>query len=287
MRPGVQRTGRESPAPGLLRNGFSLIELIVVIAVVGILAGIVAVFIRSPLEGYLATARRAELTDTADCALMRIARDLRGALPNSVRVSVTGGSYYLEYLPIADGGRYRAAAAGDGSGDILDFTSGADASFDVLGPGVSAASDQYLVVYNLGLDADTSAWLGGNLRAVTSSGTVANLAFSATGAALPLESPSHRFYLVTTPVSYVCDPAAGTLRRYSGYGAPAAVQPTGFGSGTNALLALRVKACSVTYDAGAGQRLGQLSLWLQLENSEGDNVEQVSLYREIVVNNDA
>ncbi len=272
------------PSP---HQGFSLIELIVVIAVVGILAGIVAVFIRVPLEGYLAAARRAELTDTADGALVRIARDLRGALPNSVRVTESGGTYYLEYLPIADGGRYRAAAAGDGSGDILDFTSGADTGFDVLGPGVGAARDQYLVIYNLGLDADTSAWLGGNRRAVTSSGTVSNLAFSATGAPLPLESPNHRFFLVTTPVSYVCDPAAGTLRRYSGYGAPAAVQPTGFGAGTNALLALRIKACSFGYAAGASQRLGQLSLWLQLENNTGDNAEQVSLYREIVVNNDA
>lgn len=267
--------------------GFSLVELIVVIMVVGILAGIVAVFIRNPLEGYMAAARRAELTDTADGALVRIARDLRTALPNSVRVTQVGSAYYLEYLPIEDGGRYRAEQTGAAAGDSLDFTSGAEASFDVLGPAVSAAASQYLVVYNLGLDADSSAWQGGNRRGVTSSGAVANLAFMSTGSALPLESPGHRFYLVSTPVSYVCDPAAGTVRRYSGYGAPSAAQPTSFGSGTNALLANRVKACSFIYAAGASQRLGQLTLWLQLENSEGDNAEQVSLYREVVVNNDA
>lgn len=268
-------------------GGFSLIELIVVIAVVGILAGIVAVFIRSPLEGYMAASRRAELTDTADGALLRIARDLRTALPNSVRITQVGSVYYLEYLPIQDGGRYRAEQTGAALGDILDFTSGADASFDVLGPSVTAANSQYLVVYNLGLDADSDAWQGGNRRAVTSSGAVANLVFTSTGSALPLESPSHRFYLVSSPVSYVCDPAAGTVRRYSGYGAPTAAQPTSFGSGTNALLANRVKACSMVYQPGVSQRLGQLTLWLQLENSEGDNAEQVSLYREVLVNNDA
>ena len=267
--------------------GFSLVELIVVIAVVGILSGIVAVFIRNPLEGYMAASRRAELTDIADGALVRIARDLRTALPNSVRVTQVGTTYYLEYLPIEAGGRYRAELTSSAAGDILDFTSGSDASFDVLGPTVTATSNQYLVVYNLGLDASTSAWIGGNRRTVTSNGAVTNLAFTATGSALPLESPSHRFYLVSTPVSYVCDPAAGTVRRYSGYGAPTSAQPTGFGSGINALLANRVKTCSIIYDAGAGQRLGQLTLRIQLENSESDNAEQVSLYREVVVNNDA
>ena len=235
----------------------------------------------------MAATRRAELSDTADGALLRITRDLRGALPNSIRVTQVGAAYYLEYLPIADGGRYRAQAAGDGSGDILDFTSGTDSSFDILGPGVTAAASQYLVVYNLGLDSQTSAWQGGNRRSVTSSGTVTNLAFSASGSPLPLESPSNRFFLVSTPVTYVCDPTAGSIRRYSGYGAPAATQPTNFGSGTNALLAQQVKACSFIYDAGASQRLGQLSLWIQLENNAGDNPEQVSLYREVVVNNDA
>jgi MSHA biogenesis protein MshO len=267
--------------------GFSLVELIVVIAVVGILSGIVAVFIRNPLEGYMAASRRAELTDIADGALVRIARDLRTALPNSVRVTQVGTTYYLEYLPIEAGGRYRAELTSSAAGDILDFTSGSDASFDVLGPTVTATSNQYLVVYNLGLDASTSAWIGGNRRTVTSNGAVTNLAFTATGSALPLESPSHRFYLVSTPVSYVCDPAAGTVRRYSGYGAPTSAQPTSFGSGINALLANRVKTCSIIYDAGAGQRLGQLTLRIQLENSESDNAEQVSLYREVVVNNDA
>ena len=273
--------------------GFSLIELIVVIAIVGILAGIVAVFIRSPMQGYLAASRRAELTDTADGALLRIARDVRSALPNSVRVTQVGTAFYLEYLPIEDGGRYREqrdnnadcsdpATAGC---DILDFTS-ADTTFDVLGPTVTASSSQFLVIYNRGLDGDTDAWRGGNRRAVTSNGAVANLAFTATSR-FPFESPSQRFYLVGAPVSYVCDSTAGTLRRFSGYGDPTAAQPTSFGSTTGNLLANRVKACNMVYDPGASQRLGQLTLWLQLENNEGGNAEQVSLYREVVVNNDA
>ena len=266
-------------------GGFSLIELIVVIAVVGILAGIVAVFIRNPIEGYLAASRRAEMVDIADTALLRIARDVRAALPNSLRVTLSGGVYYLEYLPVQDGGRYRAAPTSTGTGDILDFANGSDASFDVLGTTVSASAGQYLVIYNLGLGADTDAWQGGNRRTVTSNGTVSNLAFTATGSPLPWESPSRRFFLTGTPVSYVCDPTAHTIRRYSGY-ALSASQPTTFAVSGN-LLATRVKDCRFTYSPGAAQRLGQLTLWIQLENTEGDNTESVSLYREVAVNNEA
>ena len=68
-------------------RGFSLTEAVMVIAITGILAGMVAVFIQKPVQGFFDTARRAALVDTADTALRRISRDLRAALPNSVRVS--------------------------------------------------------------------------------------------------------------------------------------------------------------------------------------------------------
>jgi MSHA biogenesis protein MshO len=264
-----------------------LVELIVVIAVVGILAGVVALFIRSPIESYMAVSRRGELVDIANTALMRMARDVRRAVPNSLRVTSAGGLIYLEFLPVADGGRYRAENTGSGTGDILDFTDGNDTSFDVLGPAVTASAGQYLVVYNLGLDSDTDAWQGGNRRTVTSDGSVSSLAFSHTGSPLPFASPSNRFFLANAPVSYVCNPAAGTLTRYWGY-APSSTQPTTFNSGSNALLANRVSTCSFNYDAaGSTQRLGQLTLLLSLENDEGDNTEGVSLYREVTINNDA
>jgi len=273
-----------------LQSGFTLVELIVVIAVTGILAGIVAMFIRNPIEAYMTSTRRAEMVDIANTAMLRMARDVRTAVPNSLRVTTSGSVVYLEFLPVADGGRYRAELAIDGSGNIsgniLDFADGNDASFDVLGPTVTAAAGQYLVIYNLGLDSDTDAWQGGNRRTVTSTGSVSTLAFTATGARLPLESPGQRFFLANAPVTYVCDPAARTLTRRWGY-TLAANQPTSFTDGDSALLATRVSACNFTYDVGASQRMGQVTLFIRLENSDGDNTEGVSLYREVAVNNDA
>ena len=68
------------------QRGFTLVEMIVVIVITGIIAGVVAIFLRAPVQGYVDSARRAEMTDIADTALRRIGRDLRTAVPNSVRV---------------------------------------------------------------------------------------------------------------------------------------------------------------------------------------------------------
>ena len=54
------------------QRGFTLVEAVMVIALTGIVAAIVAVFIRQPVQGYFDTVRRAELTDVADTAARRI-----------------------------------------------------------------------------------------------------------------------------------------------------------------------------------------------------------------------
>ena len=51
---------------GVRRRGFSLIELVVVIAVTSIVAGLVASFSARPLLAYADVSRRAELIDAAD-----------------------------------------------------------------------------------------------------------------------------------------------------------------------------------------------------------------------------
>jgi MSHA biogenesis protein MshO len=85
-----------------VQHGFTLIEAIMVIVITGILAGVVAVFITRPVQGYVDSVRRAELTDVADVALRRIGRDVRLALPNSLRVS---GNSCIEFIMTKGGGR--------------------------------------------------------------------------------------------------------------------------------------------------------------------------------------
>lgn len=271
-------------------HGFSLIELIMIMLITGILASMVAVFILHPARSYLDSTRRAVLVDIANTAMQRMARDIRQALPNSVRVSQVGGVYYLEFLMIATGGRYREETDPTVPGsDKLDFASGSDNAFDILGPAADVASGDQIVIYNLGFDADTDAYQGGNRRAYSgATGQVNLISFTATGVPFLFEPPGRRFFVVRTPVSYSCNPATGELRRYSSYAITAGqpVNPGGppLNGGSSHLLATGVSGCNFSYDSGAiSGNLGQVTLLLQL-SSEG---ETVSLYREMVVNNHA
>ena len=243
-----------------------------VIVITGILAGMVAVFIRKPVEGFFDTARRAALVDAADTTLRRISRDLREALPNSVRINA--GATALEFLHVRSGGRYRE----QDPGDSLDFT-GADTSFAVLGPAVSVQSGDSVVIYNLGI-AGSSAYEGTTtsrrVAAAPFGAALANVAITS-ATKFPFSSPAKRFQVVDTPVSYVC--SGNEMRRYSGYAILAAQPVPPAGSG--ALIADKLSACSFAYATGPSEREALVTLSLALT----DSGETVSLLYQVHVNN--
>lgn len=262
------------PQSRIREAGFTLAEAIVVIVITGILAGIVAVFIRSPVQGFFDTTRRAALADAADTVLRRIGRDLRQALPNSVRLN---GSTALEFLHVRAAGRY----CEQGPCNPLDFTV-SDPSFDVLGPGVEVLSGDSVVVYNLGVagaDAYEGTATSRRLAAAPFGSALTTVTISS-GVRFPFSSPARRFQIVDTPVSYIC--SGNELRRYWGY-TIAAIQPVPPASGTNALLADKVVpgGCNFAYQAGASQRDALVSLRLELT----DGGETVSLLHQVHVNN--
>jgi len=281
-------------------RGFTLVEMIIVIVITGIIGGIVAVFIKAPVQGYVDSARRAELTDIADTAFRRIARDLRLALPNSVRVSgpCDGvGACYLEFIPTVGGGRYRSDAGtgvlcvGSAEGDALSFAA-ADTCFEVFGPLPPVVAGDEIVVYNTG-QTGANAYLGNtsaahNRRVV--SGVGANTISLTSAARLPLDScvtddagnvvGGCRFQVVQTPVTYACDVANNKLVRWQGY-AIADVQPTALPTGgTEAWLANKVTNCSFMYDL-VSQRSGLVTMRLSIS----EQGESVSLYNAAHVNN--
>ena len=267
-----------SQSPRSRQRGVTLIEMVVAIVVTGILLALVGMFTRNQITGYFDVAARAELADTADTALRRIARDLQAALPNSVRVDASNS--FLEFIPIRDGGRYRA----DLPGDFLDFST-ADTSFEVFGPPVTVNAGNSLVVYNLGIPGASAYEIAPltNRRLATAGG--ASVTFTAVaGVPLPFSSPSNRFQIVDTPVSYVC--AAGSLLRYTGYGFPSPATLTAtsaFGATVPAVLATNVSGCTFSYAPGVLQRNGLVSIRLTLTHPT--TLESVTLYHQVDVVN--
>lgn len=250
-----------------VHRGFTLVEMIIVIVITGVVVGMVAVFGKAQVDAYLDVGNRAELSDAADTALRRIARDLQSALPNSVRVTTSGTNTYLEFIPVKDAGRYRADYASstgkDAAGnDPLDFGSTTDNTFDVLGPTVSVTAGDQLAIYNLGISG-ANAYAKDNLRALSTTGALSRLAYTAT-TQFPFPSPYGRFQVVGQPVTYQCAPSAagGSILRYAGYGYNSA-QPTS-GLGTATTLVSDVAACSFNYTPGVLARNGLIALSLTL-----------------------
>ena len=264
-------------------HGFTLIELVIVITLLGIVGAMVAVFMKKPIDAYVSTGRRAGLADLADTATRRMARDIRSALPNSLRAA---GNQCVEFIPTKTGGRYRAETSSTGTGDILDF-SATDTSFDVFGNlGALPASQRpaagdLLVVYNLGIPGSDAYNLDNvsTITAVSNASPVSSISIGAKQ--FPLASGSHRFQVVPAAekvVSYVC--SAGKLYRFANY-AYAATSSCQTPTATTPVLASGLSSCNFVYNGSDLQRnaLVQLSLVFS------DSGESVSLYHEVHVNN--
>ncbi|PJJ18302.1 MSHA biogenesis protein MshO [Janthinobacterium sp. 67] len=288
------------------QRGFTLIELIVVIIITAIVAGMVTVFIRAPMQGYLDVAARAELADAADTAARRITRDVRLALPNSVRVANNGGDSYLELLLTKTGGRYLSEDdPATIPGNVLAFDPLTPVSnakvFTIVGAPPAGrqaiVAGDFIVVNNLGDQPPVNAYncSGQCNRAQVASisgneVTLLNNPFVAQTPSMP--SLSYRFQVVSTVVTYHCAPNAngtGTLTRYAGYAiqpaqpVSAAAAPLN-GAPSAALMAMQVAACDFSFDTLPNMQRGLVSIGLTL-GAPGGNAGQITLVQQAQVNN--
>jgi MSHA biogenesis protein MshO len=282
-------------------GGFTLAEMIVVIVILGIVGSMFA-FILPAVTANLDMERRAALVDSADSALRRMTRDIRIALPNSLRVTSNASGFALEMIPTLDGGRYCSAGTANCNGATENLSVNAsDDEFDILGCFQSAfknasASTDYRIVIG---DANGSVYTAsGSPAVITPAATAITVSTSGGGTCGAssgtntsyrhhiLLSPAHRFgsdsprqrmFVVQRPVSYVCDKTAQTLKRYSEYAisptAPTPASPPG--GATTVLVTDRISDCSISSSTSDVQTNGYLVLSVTLINA-GETVQLVS-----------
>lgn len=228
-------------------RGFTLIEMVVAIAISGVVIAFAAMFISAPVDAYEAQARRARLVEDASSVWPRMQADLRNALPNSVRWRPNGRYVVLEMLETRGYARYLTAPAA--SFDVAGTSRGI---FDTVQVGDPDIPNVYLSVNNAGQEAYTR---------TTSMSPALRITFGNTAPAvgghsrltldrvpaINVNSPRNRVYLVSGYVAYLCDHMLRTITRYRGPGVVANVAshdtPADFGAAESEVVARGVARC--------------------------------------------
>jgi MSHA biogenesis protein MshO len=280
------------------QRGFTLVELIMVIVLMGVIGGMVSVFMKSPIDAYMASGRRAALTDLADTVVRRMARDIQKSLPNSITTS--GDGLCAEFIPTKTGGRYRA----DDTSAGLSFGTPADTSFNMLGSNTSGippdqqiASQEIVVVYNLGIpgsnaydQSNTALINGAPIPAGTASApeTTINITSSQpTGSpTFPLASGSNRFQVIPANekvVAYVCtnNKVYRLVRTTLGHICPTTTVTSSSPNVSTAAILAQNTTCTFDYSSSDLQRNALLSMRIQVT----DGGEAVTLQHEVHVSN--
>ena len=256
------------------QKGFTLIEMVISITILGIVGGLSALIIDRTVEGYDATARRAKLHSGARLAVDRIAREVRQALPNSICTyngsSCNSSADRFYFLKSSDGGEYQTQTGNYSGGTarapmpISDTTAN---SFDVLSTNSLnlSAGTNWVVLYNTNnIAIYSSATKRKQILSITTKDVdgvspfndIAVINLTST-TSFPGHSPSRRFQIIQeAPVIFYLS-GTDLFRATSTFSTPNT--PVG-----EQLLLENVSALSFSYIAGSQQRASVLQIDLTI-----------------------
>lgn len=270
--------------------GFTLIEMVTVIVLLGIVAGILTPFIAKAMQAYTHSQARASLVNKGRLALERLAREVHQAVPNSLTVLAGGNG--IEFVRSRAGGRYVEQFDDFGSefsrmnrrfrknanltqlyavGTGLSFTTG-----DVLVIGNTSPADLRAGNTATALSSIVATTAAGPGNDGTSNGQIMNFASQSFG----VESPGKHFSIADRTIEVGL--SGSTLRWFSTAGLAdydAAVD----WAGTDPALTDGVSSVSFTYSPGTPQSTGVLRVDLQI--NDATTAQSIRLYREIQVRN--
>jgi len=190
-------------------KGFTLVELIVVIVILGIVSVGVSSILKSGTQAYLDVSQREQLLRDGSFVIERLNREIASAVPNSVRVSGNATAHCLELVPIKWSTFYLNLPVPPSSATQVDIVKMVDEAGNLFVP--TSASDIGIVyptrsadIYN---DSNNRRHTltscvddgDGNCATDDDSDGVLQLTFDGTFAQ---PSPAKRLYLADSSVSY-------------------------------------------------------------------------------------
>jgi MSHA biogenesis protein MshO len=242
-------------------RAFTLVELIMVIAIASVMATVSVQFIRLSSEGLIDTGARQQLSASSSVVNEQVSRALRDALPGSIRTTADG--LCIEYMPVVAASSYTDVELGTSI-----------SALKAVPYSQVQAVNGYVSIYPL---ASHNVYSLANPGALTSDLATVNAGNSEITVALgsphhfPTDSPNRRFYLSDEPEA-ICQ-EGGYLYRYSGYGFISNVAslqsslPTNVASGREVLAyPLVLNSMSFRYLPATLQRNGIVTFTYQLQH---------------------
>jgi len=219
----------KSPIIHFKNNGFTLIEMVIVIILVAIIAMVSSKFFTNVVTGYTDTEIRISLSQMGRIAVEKVTRELRNALPNSIRTTST----CIEFIPILTTTTYQhknisytlsppvtsKVLAVDGESSASNQVDALNLTFNPVG-----GTNYYLSVYPTGSGngdpyQGTTPGVLSNYSSKTfvnsPSNTITRLTMSASYL-YTRHSPTQRLFIVTQPISFCV--TSGLLNRHVDYG---------------------------------------------------------------------
>lgn len=189
--------------------GFTLVEMVVVIAIIGILSVVVSRFIILSVEGYVSSSEQQASALAADAGNRQFARAFARALPGSVRV----GSRCMEFIPVLAQTFYRTLPTS--SSNLMQVISLRNriVAYAAVVPAVSV--NLYAIA------SDTA--VTGRQATLNPQPNATTLSFNGQHR-FPAGSPQNQLFMVDTPEMF-CS-VADKIWHYAGYGFNAAMVQT-------------------------------------------------------------
>jgi MSHA biogenesis protein MshO len=202
-------------------RGFTLLELVTVIILLAVVSISVTNYLRFGADIYADVTGREQLLSETRFVIERMTREIREAIPNSVRVRQSGTVQCAEFVPIQGSSSYI---------DIPVFPEAASASLNLVQHNVAAIDADKIIVYPL----QASDIFGGDPTTDTSgkafsfatapgTGTSSEILILDNAVRFDSDSPTERYYLAKNAVSFCIDSLTKQISRYDGYW-PGAIQ---------------------------------------------------------------